>query len=1111
MKTITILKRPTTLTTDSSEELSRMIYPKLPLHKRWEIYVQKRNEIFKGSDISSIKSPKRSTIRLRRYFRLRKICGKIQISTIISNPKDSRYYARVSFLNFQEFGLLDTGANVSCIGGDLAQQDFSKYPNFSHCKSYVKTADGKSQSVLGWIKVNITFKDKTHEIRLFIIPTISQRLILGIDFWQSFNLLNNLLVPNDIVSFNNNNICVPNVQELNLPTKTNGEDAHLNLTPNEAKQLEAVIALFPCFEKKGLGRTSLIKHSIDVGDAKPIKQRFYPVSPAVEKLMFGEIDRMLELGVIEPSTSAWSSPMRLVVKPNKVRLCLDARKLNSVTKKDAYPLPNIEGIFSRLPKANFISKLDLKDAFWQIGLDEPSKQLTAFTVPGRPLYQFVVMPFGLCNAPQTMCRLMDELIPPDLRHTVFGYLDDMVIVSEDFDNHIQILMRIATQFRKANLTLNVAKSKFFVSKTNYLGYVIGNGGITTDPDKISAIINWPEPKNIKQVRGFLGICGWYRRFIKNFSTETFPITEVVSTKRKFKWTPEAQQAFERIKSLLTSAPVLNNPDFSKKFYLHCDASDFGIGAVLVQLDGEGNEKPIAFMSKKLNTSQRNYSVTERECLAALEAIKKFRCYLELQEFEVVTDHSSLMWLMRQPDLSGRLARWVFKLQPYRFSISHRKGKDHIVPDALSRIPNDEISALEICEPGVNLDSPYFDDEDYCRLKKQIRADQNKYPDIKIIDRFIYYRTENYSGDEIQEQNSWKLWIPSKLRKDIISNAHDVPVAAHGGMAKTLELLRRTFFWPGMVRDVREYIRNCEVCKMTKASNIILKPPMGQLMESVRPFQRLYVDLLGPYPRSKSGHIGLLIVLDHLSKFHWLCPLRKFTATPIKDFLLQHIFHVYGVPECIVSDNGSQFRSNELNAFLTELGINHIYTALYSPQSNASERVNRSLIAGIRAYLKNDHKQWDQNLSSISCALRNAYHQTINCSPYHALYGFDMITHGSSYELLRKLQLLEEPSVKINKDDSLQLIRKDLRQHIKDAYEKNQHNYNLRTRIQNFAVGQVVYRRNFAQSSAEKSFNSKLSPVFVKSRIKEKLGNHYYLLEDVEGKTIGTYHGKDIRM
>lgn len=204
------------------------------------------------------------------------------------------------------------------------------------------------------------------------------------------------------------------------------------LSEHQQHQLNAIIDLFPNFQTQGLGRTSLIKHAIDVGDVTPITQRFYPVSPAVEKLMFKEIDRMLELGVIEPSSSAWSSPMRMVIKPNKVRLCLDARKLNSVTKKDAYPLPNIEGIFSRLPKANIISKLDLKDAFWQIPLEEKSKELTAFTIPGRPLYQFVVMPFGLCNAPQTMCRLMDEIIPADLRYCVFGYLDDLLVVVRRF-------------------------------------------------------------------------------------------------------------------------------------------------------------------------------------------------------------------------------------------------------------------------------------------------------------------------------------------------------------------------------------------------------------------------------------------------------------------------------------------------------------------------------------------------------------------------------------------------------------------------------------------------------------------------------------------------------
>lgn len=212
----------------------------------------------------------------------------------------------------------------------------------------------------------------------------------------------------------------------------------------------------------------MIQHHIDVGDAKPFKQRFYPVSPAVEKLLYKEIDRMLELDVIDPSESAWSSPMRLFLKPNKVRLCLDARKLNDATKKYAYPLPIIDGIFSRLPKANIISKLDLKDAYWQIELSPESKPFTAFTIPGRPLYQFKVMPLGLYNAPSTMCRLMGSIIPPDLRNCVFGYLDDLCIVSENFPSHLAALVRLSEQFRRANLTLNLTKSQFCVTSVNYL-------------------------------------------------------------------------------------------------------------------------------------------------------------------------------------------------------------------------------------------------------------------------------------------------------------------------------------------------------------------------------------------------------------------------------------------------------------------------------------------------------------------------------------------------------------------------------------------------------------------------------------------------------------------
>ncbi|XP_036347809.1 uncharacterized protein LOC118757180, partial [Rhagoletis pomonella] len=369
-----------------------------------------------------------------------------------ANQNDMRSYAEVSFLTYKKLGLLDTGANISCIGSSLATEDFSKIPEFKPLKSLARTADGEEQKIIGVLDILMTYK------------TVKMPMKLSLD---------------------------------NTVDSTGTTENVYPLSQQQIQQLEVVKALFPN-ATKALGRTTFIQHHIDVGDAKPVKQRFYPVSPAVEKLLYKEIDRMLQLDVIEPSVSAWSSPMRLVVKPNKVRLCLDARRLNEVTKKDAYPLPSIDGILSRLPSANIITKLDLKDAYWQIELSPDSKPLTAFTVPGRPLYQFKVMPFGLCNAPSTMCRLMDEIIPPDLRHCVFGYLDDLCIVSEDFSSHLAVLVRLAEKFRKANLTLNIDKSQFCVTSINYLGYIIGSGGIRTDPAKVPCILNWPSPKNLQQ-------------------------------------------------------------------------------------------------------------------------------------------------------------------------------------------------------------------------------------------------------------------------------------------------------------------------------------------------------------------------------------------------------------------------------------------------------------------------------------------------------------------------------------------------------------------------------------------------------------------------------------
>lgn len=324
----------------------------------------------------------------------------------------------------------------------------------------------------------------------------------------------------------------------------------------------------------------------------------------------------------EVSNSSWNSPITLVQKGSKNRLCLDVRKLNSRTIKDAYPLPHIEGILSRLQDTTFISAIDLKDAFWQIPLEEKSREKTSFTVPGRPLYQFTVMPFGLCNAAQRMCRLMDKVIPSVIRSNVFVYLDDLLVCSASFEEHIILLGDVAKCLDRANLTINVEKSKFCYKEVRYLGFVVGNGLIRTDDQKVKAVAEFPEPKTPRQLRRFLGMTGWYRRFVRDYASVAAALHDCLTKDRvkKFSLTLEAKHSFECLKQCLISAPVLRNPDFSRKFYIQCDASSQGVGGVLFQIDDEGNEHPISYMSAKLNKAQRNYSVTELECFAAVLSV-----------------------------------------------------------------------------------------------------------------------------------------------------------------------------------------------------------------------------------------------------------------------------------------------------------------------------------------------------------------------------------------------------------------------------------------------------------------------------------------------------------
>ena len=1002
---------------------------------------------------------------------------------------DERPYATVRIGKFEINGLLDSGANVSCLGNNASELLKKLNLSLKPIKSTVYTADGAGQNIIGVVQVPISYKDETKLIELYVVPSLSQTLYLGIDFWKEFNIAPALISE--------------------IKSKPDLEANKHVLTVAQHENLDKVKVLFPSFSAEGLGKTALIAHKIDVGEAQPIKKRHYPVSSAVQKIMYDEIDRMLNLGVIEESHSAWSSPIVLVKKSNgKSRLCLDSRALNSVTIKDAYPMPNIEGIIGRLDATRYISSIDLKDAFWQIPLDDSSKEKTAFAIPGRPLYQFTRMPFGLCNAAQAMCRLMDRVIPNELRDSVFVFIDDLLIVSPDFEGHMILLQKVAQHLKEANLTINLEKSKFVMREVKYLGYVVGNGCIKTDPDKVKAIVDYVAPKTLKQVRRFLGMCGWYRRFIARYSDLSAPISDLLKKSTSFVWTQDAQKAFEELKGCLVSAPVLANPDFNRQFVLQCDASQTGVGCVLYQVSEDGEEHPIAFMSQKLNAAQRNYSVTELECFAAVLGIKKFRAYVEGAPFKVVTDHASLKWLMTQKDLSGRLARWSLKLQGFDFSIEYRKGSANIVPDFLSRIHAEEID-VNSGPTFVNLSSSHFSSEEYKELKKVVLKNRAQLPDLKIEGELVYKRTFSNCVDQVPV---WRLWLPNGLTHEIVKNGHEPPLVSHGGFVKTLERIKRYYFWPHMAKQIKEFIEKCDICKETKAPNYILRPPMGNQFTVERAFQHLYIDLLGPYPRSKRGNTVLLVVLDQFSKYVLLKPLRQAKSLNVTEYLEADVFNVYGVPESVLTDNGVQFISKDFADLLASYGVKHVFTASHAPQVNASERVNRSILAAVRSYLEEDQREWDLHIAHISSAIRSSIHASTKFTPHYLVFGSHKIDHASAYPLLRKLGCLSEPETEVlHKADVMRLTVDKVSKNLRKAYEKHEKTYNVRSREVVFQPGQEIFRRNFVQSNFKNNFNAKLAKKFIKCRVVKKIGKALYELEDLNGKKIALrYHAKDLR-
>ena len=521
---------------------------------------------------------------------------------------------------------------------------------------------------------------------------------------------------------------------------------------------------------------------------------------------------MLAKGEIQPSDSPWSSPIVLVTKKDgSTSFCVDYRKVNTVTRKDAYPLPHVDDTLDTWAGSKLFSTLDLATGYWQVEVADEDKEKTAFSTPEN-LSQFEVMPFGSCNAPATFQRLMDKVLSGLKWYSCLVYIDDIVVVGDSFENHLYNLVGVLKRLREAGLKVKPSKCSLCQREVQYLGHVLSTEGISTDPTKVEAICNWPTPTCKQEIQRFLGLANFYRRFIKNFSSIAKPLQRLTEKNNVFHWNELCQSAFDELCRCLVSSPVLAYPDYSKCFVLDTDASDVGIGAVLSQPSEDGSDRVIAYASRSLSRQEQRYCVTRRELLAVVEFTHHFRPYLLGRQFTLRTDHmhGSLVWLQNFKEPEGQLARWLERLHEFDFVVIHRQGTQHCNADAFSRIPcrqcgrvdkgkEVEFSASVSVLPAFPFQS--YSLEDMQRLQMEdasinpvyqaVRHGQIPPLDVsKTWSRESRLLLQKWQLLCIKNSVLWKriddgndglqLVLPSKLQASAIRNLHEGAVGGHLG-------------------------------------------------------------------------------------------------------------------------------------------------------------------------------------------------------------------------------------------------------------------------------------------------------------------------------------------
>ena len=794
-------------------------------------------------------------------------------------------------------------------------------------------------------------------------------------------------------------------------------------TPHEKAQLAQLVDEFKdIFSQSDLdmGCHSAVRHKIDLTDERPFKQRFRRIPPHMFEEVRDHLRQLEANGVIRPSKSQFSSPVVCARKKDgRLRLCVDFRLLNNRTVKDNYSLPRVEEILDAIPQGTqYFTKLDLKSGYHQIEIEESHKERTAFTVGPLGFWEHNRLAFGLCNSPATFQRVMDHIFADMNLKNMYIYIDDLVVFSSSFAEHLEMLRKVFLRIRECGLKLAPQKCELARALIELLGFVVSREGLQTDPAKVKKVREWPTPTSPKELHSFLGFAGYYRRFVKGFASISRPLNELKGVdKRQFKWLPEHQKAFEELKECLCSAPVLAYADFTLPFEVHVDASGTGLGSVLYQRP-EGRLKVIAYASRSLNKSEKNYPAHKREFLALKWAVSdKFKDYLgdPAKKFVVKTDNNPLTYVLTTAKLDATGHRWLAALSRFNFDIEYVPGSSNADADGLSRMPFRDIDSAvvaAICHSGASdtessteSHSEAEDGTPFPRIShEQIRREQNADHVLSVWTAAVrvgkvpkLYKSPNARRHAVMKKNFEKLKfirgalfrhsdgvdqlvLPECRKTEVLRALHDD--AGHQGSDKTLSLLKERFFWPGMTAEVAKYVAECGRCVRFKK-----RAPVAPLVPilTTEPLELVSTDFV-KVDSSSSGLRNILVITDHFTRYAKAYPTTNMSAKTTAEKLML-FFGNFGVARRLHADQGPNFESEVVQHLCKLLGVNKSHTTPYHAMGNGScEKMNHSVINMLGTLPQTQKQRWHKYIDALLMAYNATPHESTGFSPYFLMFG-----------------------------------------------------------------------------------------------------------------------------